>query len=174
VAGAGRGQKASAARNNEEKSPGAHNVHLKSKILDGPSRFSTKLILNFIRLFPRGITVNNGAGLFALQMNFIELQLHYLNCGALLELQRNCRCIAIELRLHCNVSFCITAKETLKFQILTDVKTTYLIKKSPTEVFYFYRRSAVFYVSLANKNFLYRNILKIIKIISVQFRPNEL
>jgi hypothetical protein len=42
---------------------------------------------------PRNL--NYGAGWSALQVNFIELQLHYLNCDALLELQRNCGCIAV-------------------------------------------------------------------------------
>jgi hypothetical protein len=59
-----------------------------------------------------------------------ELQLHYLNCGTLLELQQNCdciTCIAVELRLHRNVSFYISAKEIKNFHILTDVKTAHLI-----------------------------------------------
>jgi hypothetical protein len=36
----------------------------------------------------------------------------------------------VKLRLHCNVSFCIAAKEIFKIHILTDVKTADLIKKS--------------------------------------------
>jgi hypothetical protein len=59
--------------------------------------------------------MTNAAGLFGLQMNFIEFQLHYLL-----------------LRLHCNVSFCVAAKEILKIH-----KTADLIKKALLMFFIF-------------------------------------
>jgi hypothetical protein len=43
------------------------------------------------------ICLNNGADLSALPMNFFELQLQYLNCGALLEIAA----ALLSLRLNC-------------------------------------------------------------------------
>jgi hypothetical protein len=56
--------------------------------------------------------LNYGAGLFILQKNFIELQLHYLNCGAILELQQNCGCISCIVVCEFCVSFCIADGKT--------------------------------------------------------------
>jgi hypothetical protein len=86
------------------------------EIFRGPQKYHKQKYRETSCLFPR---VHYGADLFALQMNFIELQLHYLNCG----------CIT------CNVSFCIAAKEILKIHVLKDVKTADLIKKKPYKPF---------------------------------------
>jgi hypothetical protein len=82
--------------------------------------------------------LNYGAGLFLLQMNFIELQLHYLNCGRITVHYLDYSKIAaafLALRMHYNVSFGIAAEDFLKIHILTD-KT--LIKKSPTDHYIYF------------------------------------
>jgi hypothetical protein len=65
--------------------------------ITGDSVFTKFLSTDNLRGFWQGVNtcLNYGAGFFVLQMNFIELQQN-----------RDCiTCFAVELRLHCNVSF---------------------------------------------------------------------
>jgi hypothetical protein len=84
--------------------------------------------------------LNYGAELFALQMNFIGLQLHYLNCGWIAVLYLNYSKITaalLALRLNCGSIamwvFALQPKKSKKFTFWQTSKLLIWLKKNPTD-----------------------------------------